>query len=140
MKIRFHHTAFRIRKGSLDAVERLFRHIGFTTSERAVTERDAAVWMGVEGAGVVVQFSEVQSTPPLAPPLEEGENRKTYSHIAFLDDDPRAATEALVRWCGEQGIVTRTGQWKDTEHWLDCPDLFHDFVLEIMHPSVAGEG
>lgn len=132
MHLTFHHTAFRIRKGSLDAVERLFRRLGFETFERSVTARDAAIWMGPKGSSAVVQFNEVDASP-LA--IEQ----KTYSHLAFLDSDPKAATDDLARWLKEQGIASRIGQWSDRELWLDCPDLFLDFVIEIMHPFVAGE-
>lgn len=81
---------------------------------------------------MVVQFNEVEA-PPLA--IEQ----KTYSHLAFLDSDPKAATNDLARWLASEGVTARTSQWSDREHWLDCPDLFLDFVIEVMHPSVAGE-
>lgn len=132
MTMRFHHTAFRIRKGSLDRVERLFRHLGFETLERSVTERDAAIWMGPKGSNVVVQFNEGDTPPPAI-------EQKTYAHLVFLDSDPKTATDDLARWIKGAGWSVRTGKWSDREHWLDCPDFFLDFVIEIMHPSVAGE-
>ncbi|MBI4433728.1 hypothetical protein HY632_03070 [Candidatus Uhrbacteria bacterium] len=59
--------------------------------------------------------------------------------MAFLDADPKAATEALIRWLEQSGIASRAGAWSEREYWVDCPELFVDFVIEIMHPAVAGE-
>ena len=104
--MRFHHASFRIRKGSLDAVERLFRHLGFETVERSVTERDAAIWMGPKGSDAVVQFNEADA------PAQVVEQR-TSSHVAFLDSEPKMAANGLDRWCVESGITTRVGQWSE---------------------------
>lgn len=132
MRLTFHHVAFRIHKGSLDLVERVFQHLGFAILERSVTEREAAIWMGPSGTPMVVQFNEVDVS-------SSSNERKTYAHLAFLDSDPKAAADHFADWLTSEGIAARVGQWNDQELWIDCPDLFLDFVIEIMHPSVAGE-
>ncbi|MBI4433729.1 hypothetical protein HY632_03075 [Candidatus Uhrbacteria bacterium] len=59
--MRFHHTAFRIHRGTLKTAERLFYHFDFETLATSITETDAAIWMGPKDSVGVIQLNEVDA-------------------------------------------------------------------------------
>lgn len=128
--MRFHHVALRIRSGQLDTCLLLFERLGFQVFEIAPDRR--AAWIGQLAVDFTLQLNETE----LGSPEQE---KRIRSHAAFLDAEPAARIREIVEWLGGQGIRCETGSWSDREFWFDCPDLFADFVVEIMHPSVAGE-
>lgn len=128
--MRFHHVALRIRPGQLDICLQLFTRLGFQTFEIAPNHR--AAWIGQPAVDFTLQLNETELDSPQ-------QEKRIRSHAAFLDAEPAARIREIESWLAEQGIRCETGGWSDREFWFDCPDLFADFVVEIMHPSVAGE-
>lgn len=81
---------------------------------------------------MIVQFIETDQKPQTT-------DEKRNSHIAFLSDDPLADIAALKMWIEGRGKQCMQGSWSDWEHYLDCPEVFIDFVVEVMHRSIVEE-
>jgi hypothetical protein len=39
-------------------------------------------------------------------------------------------------WVESKGKQFESGSWSDREFYFDCPEVFVDFVVEIMHTSI----
>jgi len=61
---------------------------------------------------------------------------KRKVHIAFLSDDPQALIEKVEVWAKDKGIQFRQGGWSEKERYFDLPDIFVNFVVEVMHTSI----
>ncbi len=84
------------------------------------------------GNSMVMQFIEVDQVP-------QDMEVKRNSHIAFLSDDPKRELGRIQEWVESKGHKFLSGGWSDREFYFDCPDVFIDFVIEVMHTSVAEE-
>lgn len=132
MRNLIHHGAFRISRGSLQRVVELFQTLGFREFERSVRDGEAAAYLGQSKVLFCIQVNEADAQDITF-------KQKLYSHIAFVSDDPRADRDALVSWCTTNDTKTTVGEWSDHELWIDCPDLFVDFVIEFLHSSMLGK-
>jgi hypothetical protein len=63
--------------------------------------------------------------------------RKINTHIGFISDTPKEDIQEIKKWCKTQKIRCRDGGWSEKELWFDLPDIFCNFVIEIMHTSVV---
>jgi len=45
----------------------------------------------------------------------------------------------IKKWVEGKGKSFKNGAWSAREFYFDCPDVFIDFVVEIMHKSVVEE-
>jgi len=125
-KLKLHHCAKRIAPGSLDFVMGLFNELECQESYR----EDGATWAMIEQDGrMIVQLIETDQKP-------QKTNEKRNSHIAFLSDDPQAKIERIKNWTESQGKEFVKGEWSEKELYFDCPEVFIDFVIEIMHTSI----
>ena len=79
---------------------------------------------------MVVQFIETDQKP-------QDIDVKKNSHIAFLSDDPQKDIAELKTRVEGRGVQFKNGAWSDREFYFDCPDVFIDFVVEIMHASIV---
>ncbi len=125
-----HHCSQRIATGSLDFVLDLFTELGFEVLERS--KENEVAWIIQKGSSFVFQFVESDQTT-LSTEI------KYNSHIGFISENPKHQTERIKQWIQSRGVKTAEGGWTEQELWLDCPEIFIDFVLEIMHKSIAGE-
>ena len=62
---------------------------------------------------------------------------KINTHIAFLSKNPQKDILEISQWAKNNNIKFRDGGWSEKELWFDLPDLFINFVIEIMHTSVV---
>lgn len=124
-----HHCAKRIAPNSLEFVMELFIQLDC----RKWYWEDGARWAMIEqeGKSMIVQFIETDQKP-------QATEEKRNSHIAFLSDDPKKDIAEMRAWIESKGFKCNDGAWSDREFYFDCPDVFVDFVVEIMHTSVVG--
>ena len=124
-ELELHHFAHRIIKGSLEFVIELFEQMGFYVSYR---EKDARCAM-VKQNSVDIQLIETDDKP-----LQT--EVKINSHIAFISDNPEKEIERLKKWIESKDKKFVQGKWSDKEFWFDLPEIFVDFVIEVMNTSI----
>ncbi len=122
-----HHCAKRITPGSLEFIMDLFKKLGCQESYWDSGARWAMVEQKANNA--IIQFLE---TDQAAQDIEEKRN----SHIAFLSDDPQKDIARIEKWVHGQDMEISVGRWSDKELYFDCPGVFIDFVIEVMHKSI----
>ncbi|HEY4509015.1 MAG TPA: hypothetical protein VJC13_01880 [Candidatus Paceibacterota bacterium] len=134
MKIdpRLHHYAQNITKGSLPDVLEMYK---IFDCEVVYQPNNGYQWamVGQKQLHFAIQVVEVDEKP--IPDLDT--KRKT--HIAFLSDDPRGVIKKVENWAISKNIKFREGGWSEKECYFDLPDLFVNFVVEIMHTSIEEE-
>lgn len=124
--MQFNHVANRLAPAHFDTVvDMLVTQLGFVVLRR--TER--SIWMRQPGTNVDLQFSRSDTA--------NRDADKLRSQVAFLDEAPKAALEALAAWLAAKGLVASVGTYSDREFYLDAPDAFVDFVIEAMRPELA---
>ena len=60
------------------------------------------------------------------------QDAKLLNQIGFVSDDAATEVESVVQWCEARGLRTATGDYGPGFLWIDLPDVFADFVLEVM--------
>lgn len=125
-----HHCAKRIAPKTLEFVMELFKQLDCKESYW----EEGARWAMIEQSGksMIIQFIETKQNP-------QEINIKRNSHVAFLSENPEKDIERIGSWIKTQGFKFESGSWSDKEHYFDCPEVFIDFVIEVMHKSVADE-
>lgn len=83
-----------------------------------------------EGLTFDIQFIE-RDCEPIHIELKRG------NHVAFISFDPTKELERIKQWVKRQNKMFVTDSWSDKEHYFDCPEVFVDFVVEIMHRSIV---
>ncbi len=128
IKIKLHHFAYNIKPNTLELVIELLEQLACTVSYREKNAR----WCMMEQKPILidVQFIETQykSIPT---------KNKINTHIAFLTNDPQKYIKQIKKWAINKNLKFTQGKWSDKELWFDLPDLFVNFVIEIMHTSVV---
>ena len=125
--LELHHFAHRIAKGSLEFVIELFEQMGFFVSYR---EKDAR-WAMIKQKSVNVDIQLIETDDK---PLKT--DIKTNCHIAFLSDNPEKEVERIKEWIESKNRKFVQGKWSDKEFWFDLPEIFIDFVIEVMNTSI----
>jgi len=120
--MKLHHCAYTITKGSSNLLQEFCESMGAKL-----------IWEGKDQGREItmefknklsIQFSEINEKPL------KSEN-KQETHLAFESESPKEEVENLTKWFEEKGIKTRKGKWSDIELWIDCPDIFINFVIEV---------
>lgn len=129
MKTTLHHCAYNITPNSLELVLELFEKMGCSL---AYQEEDTT-WCMIEQKSlpVKIQIIEVQQIPI------SDIHKKKSTHIGFLSETPEADILGLEKWAENKGIHSRNGSWSKRELWFDLPEIFVNFVVEIMHTSIV---
>jgi hypothetical protein len=128
-QMKIHHRSGQVVYRYLDDAVALFvEHLGF----EHVLAQDGFAFVRQPGSNVDIQLLAGSSS--ITP-----QGNKTHSHIAFISDRPAEEREAMRLWCEGRGLATEQGQWSDRELWIDLPDVFLDFAIEIAHPSLLVE-
>ncbi|MDB5188062.1 MAG: hypothetical protein JWO50_582 [Candidatus Kaiserbacteria bacterium] len=125
---RLHHTAKRIQRGSLGNVIEMFALLGCKVSYRP--EGNGWAMIGQEGLNFDIQLIEVDGIPL------EGETRRD-SQISFVSENPTDHINKVHIWAEEKNLTFIQKSWNEREHYFDLPDLFVDWVVEVMHISVV---
>lgn len=77
-----------------------------------------------------IQITEVSDAPI------ENLDKKRQTHIAFISDNPKEVVDKIKTWAGGKGFAFREGGWSEIERYFDLPDMFVNFVIEVMHTSI----
>lgn len=88
--------------------------------------------VGQDGLAFDIQLVEVDEHPVY-------NKSRISSHVAFISEKPLVQIEKVEIWAKQNGIRFEKGGWSERELWFDLPDLFVDFVVEIMHVSITEE-
>ena len=123
-----HHAAKRITPNSLEQVLEVFGLLGCKMMFRP----DGARWamIGQDGIPFDIQLVEVAETPIRS-------DTRVSSHIAFISESPLTQVARVEKWAYERNVQFEKGSWNKNELWFDLPNLFVDFVIEIMHVGVT---
>ena len=128
MKTTLHHFAYNITPHSLELVLELLELMGCKLEYK----KPQARWCMVRQPLIPIDIQIIEtSDSPI--PIDTKKN----THIAFLSDNPKSDLEEIKQWAEENGIKLIQGNWTEKELWFDLPDLFINFVIEIMHTSVV---
>lgn len=125
----FNHAAGQISIDRMDDAVALFtEHLGFGEVFRMDRPESAEPFrmsiLRQPGTNVDVQLTGMMPVEP--------QGRKTMSQLGFVSDDARADIESVRRWCDERGLRTVVGEFGPGFLWIDLPDVFMDFILEVM--------
>ena len=128
MKATLHHFAYNIKPNSLELIIELFKIFNCTISYRRKNER----WCMIEQKHIPIDIQIIE-TKDKEIPLE----KKINTHIAFLSETPKNDIYEIEQWCKNKNLKFKQGQWSEKELWFDLPDIFTNFVIELMHTSVV---
>lgn len=128
MKIKLHHFAYNITPNSLELVLDLFEKLGCKLTYRKGNER----WCMINQKPITVDIQIIETKDRLV--LIK---KKINTHIAFLSDTPKEDIGKIAKWAKSKKLTFKQGNWSDKELWFDLPDLFINFVIEIMHTSIV---
>lgn len=123
-----HHGARRIIPQSLETLIEMFTLLGCKVIYREGNARWAMV--GQDGINFNVQLVEVDEKPIKT-------KTRISSHVAFISENPKSVVDKVESWAADKNIKFNNGGWNEKELWFDLPDLFVDFVIEIMDRSVV---
>ena len=129
MKARLHHFAYNITPNNLELVLELLEKMGCSLSYRGGNKR----WCMIEQKPIPIdiQIIEIQDAPI------SDIDKKINTHIAFLSYNPKEDILELEKWAQNKGTSFANGGWSEKELWFDLPDIFVNFVVEIMHTSIV---
>ncbi|MBT5023525.1 hypothetical protein HOK51_06950 [Candidatus Woesearchaeota archaeon] len=128
MNLKLHHFAYNIRPDKLELVLELLEKIGCKLSYREENAR----WCMIQQNSIPVSIQIIETNDK---PISI--DQKTNTHIAFLSNMPKEDIEQIKNWSKNKNVNFRQGEWSDKELWFDLPDVFINFVIEIMHTSIA---
>lgn len=71
----------------------------------------------------------------------DARDAKLLNQIGFIGDDATTEVETVKQWCQAHGLEVLTGAYGPGFLWIDVPEVFMDFVLEVMNrKSVLATG
>lgn len=92
------------------------------------------IWEGKDqGREIVMEFEnnfKFQFSETYSSPIDSINKQET--HIAFHSLNPLDDLLRIKRWFNERNCRTKTGSWSKNTHWIDCPEVFINFVIEIL--------
>ncbi len=128
-RIKLHHFAYNIKPNTLELVIELLEQLNCTVSYREKNAR----WCTIEQKPIPIDIQFIETQQKTIPT-----KNKINTHIAFLTNDPQEYIKQIKKWTVNKNLKFTQGKWSDKELWFDLPDLFVNFVIEIMHTSVVG--
>ncbi len=128
MSPKLHHFAFNIKPNTLELVLEMFKIFDCTLSFRDGSSR----WCMIEQKPLAIDIQIVEKNDKQIPT-----EIKTSTHIAFLSECPAEDIQKIENWAKENSLTFQKGGWSEKELWFDLPDIFLNFVIEVMHTSVV---
>lgn len=127
-KSRLHHYCQNIKRGYLNEVVEMYKLLGFDV----VYTPPEGDWImvGQPDLHFSIQIAQVDDIP------EKDLDIKKRTHIAFISDNPQEILNKIKKWAEINNIKYREGGWSDIERYFDLPDIFINFVAEVMHTSI----
>lgn len=124
-----HHSARRIVPGSLENVIDMFRLLECKVFYLQAEQRWAMIG---QNKNFLLQIQEIDDTPIQS-------KTRLQSHIAFISNHPKEQIDKVESWAKHKNLLFKRGGWNEKELWFDLPEVFIDFVVEVMHKSVVEE-
>ena len=118
-----HHCAYAITKGHSTVMQEFCEYLGAKLIWEG-EDQGREITMQFKN-GFSIQFSEINEKP-----IELDNKQET--HLAFKSEQPERDITSICGWFKEKDINTKTGKWSDSELWIDCPDIFLNFVIEVL--------
>lgn len=129
---RLHHYCQNVTPGSLEKVIEMYTLLDLDVVYRPPKGTSWAM-VGQKQLRFAIQISEVNEIPIADIDI------KKRTHIAFISENPQKIVDAVREWARAKGFQFREGGWSPIERYFDLPDLFVDFVVEVMHTSIEKE-
>lgn len=126
---RLHHCAQNVTQGSLETVLEMYKILNCEVVYRPDNGHRWAM-VGQMQLRFAIQVVEIDSEPISA--IEA----KRQTHVAFLSDDPQGVIKKIENWAKANKVRFSQGGWSEKERYFDLPDLFINFVIEVMHTSI----
>lgn len=123
-----HHFCYQIAPRTLEKILELFAILECPLEYREGDARWAMVRQ--KGKNINIQLVETKKKPLTT-------ESKISTHIAFLSKDPISDVNLIEEWAKNNRIKFLAGGWNERERWFDLPDIFVDFVVEIMDVKVV---
>ncbi len=125
----FNHTAVQIDLDHIDDAVALFSDVlGFEEVFRLASPNPALPadmrMLRQPAANVDLQLTGLERVAP--------QDRKIMNHYGFISDDADADVATVAEWCEARSFEVTTGLYMPRMFWIDVPQLFLDFVLEVM--------
>ena len=129
---RLHHYAQNITKGTLENILEMYK---FFNCEVVYRPNNGYKWamVGQSQLRFAIQIVEVEDKP-----ISDIELKRKV-RIAFLCDTPQELINKIEAWAKSKNIQFRQGGWSAKEKYFDLPDIFVNFVVEVMHTSIEEE-
>jgi hypothetical protein len=128
MKVKLHHFAYNVTPNKLELVLEFLKKLGCTLAYREKNAR----WCLIKQKPIPINIQIIETKDKPIPI-----KKKINTHIAFLSDNPKKDIEVIKKWSKIKGIKFRQGGWSNRELWFDLPEIFINFVIEIMHTSIV---
>lgn len=125
-----HHYAQQIIPNSLGDVLEMYEKLNCKVIYKPETKIPWAL-VGQEQLKFAIQVLESESKP-----IEDLEIKK-QAHVGFISDNPRELLNEIKNWADSKNIKFREGGWSEKEFYFDLPDVFINFVVEVMHTSIV---
>jgi hypothetical protein len=123
-----HHSAYRIVPESFEKVIEIFGLLGCRITFRDGDARWAMI--GQDGVSFDIQLIEMDEAPIQS-------TTRISSHIAFISHNPKEIIDKIEKWASKSDVKFVRGSWNEQMLWFDLPELFVDFVVEVMNRSVV---
>jgi len=121
--MKLHHCAYKISIGHSKLMQQFCEYMGAKIIWKGKDQgREIAMQFN---NNFIIQFSEIKEKPIFS-------KNKKETHLAFSSNNPKKDIEQLNKWFKDRKIKTKIGKWSDKELWIDCPDIFNNFVIEIL--------
>ena len=125
---RLHHYCQNIKEGHLNDVVEMYKLLGFRITY--ISPEKDWVLIGQYDSKFRIQIAQVNDLPL------KNINLKNRNHVGFISENPKKIINKIKAWADNKGFDFKQGQWSDLEMFFDLPDIFIDFVVEVMDSSI----
>lgn len=125
---RLHHYCQNIKEGYIDDVVEMYKILGLKITYIPPTKD--WIMIGQNGLKFAIQVAQANDFSV------EDIDVKSRNHIGFISENPQKIINKIKKWADNKGFRFRAGEWSDIEKFFDLPDIFIDFVVEVMHTSI----
>jgi len=129
---KLHHYCQNVSQGSLEDIIEMYGLLNCRVVYRPEGKNKWAM-VGQDQLRFAIQIAEVSDKPI------QDVDIKRQVHVAFISDNPQELIDKVRVWAEDKGIKFREGGWSKIERYFDLPDVFVNFVIEVMHTSIEKE-
>ena len=129
----FNHSAVRISLDRMDDALALFSEVlGFEEVFEMSGAEGGPASPGPFRMSVLRQPTTNVDVQLTAVDAGDSQDAKLLNQIGFVSDDATTELETVRQWCEARGLDVATGHYGPGFFWIDVPEVFMDFVLEVM--------